>query len=557
LSTAAALVILWLVQTPIYNEPWMIDPWLYTALMANFDFVYDHFGTTYYASRLPAILPGYFLNGFLTPEQAYVVLHLVFFLVGGLFLYLLMRMLFGVRVAVLLYPAILTNAIYVDAHTWDYVDGFVITYLAGGLYFLASCIGRRSRVRPALAGFFFAAAVATNLFAVLVVLAGIAAYLYVRGTTDRRAPLERIAAEGSWVLTGAGVLLVACGLFARQHGGQFLFFMPSIDALHVIDATVWKAQDYGWIGHEPRLFVPGFLVAVVALTWRRGHLGQGERLGLSCTVAGAGIVLGLAFWEFLGSGTVLQHVFYFDQLLPLFFVMLTAAVFGLLGWVSSDAVASLGVLAAIGLIVGAAPFVVTFGIGQTEPWGAGAAITVALMALTLLLALVVRLGFRSRLAPAVSFVAAMLAIASVGYASAENLSTQLKMAKQGPQGSAGDVLSIGVQLMDFMERNGLEEDTLPAFWYDQSRDSSLRGLQSLYYYGYTLVSEKMPLPEPELRSRLESMRARHVVLLCSDPTCGGGGEALHHAGYKPMLVAAARLESGSKAVWVEAYRMGM
>ena len=152
LSTAAALVVLRLVNTQIYTEPGTIDPWLYTALMTNFDFIYDHFSTTYYASRLPAILPGYFLNSFLTPQQAYVVLHLVFFLAGALFLYLLVRTLFGVRVAVLLYPAFLTNAMYVDAHTWDYVDGFVITYLSGGLYFLASCTGRRSRVRPALAG---------------------------------------------------------------------------------------------------------------------------------------------------------------------------------------------------------------------------------------------------------------------------------------------------------------------------------------------------------------------------------------------------------------------
>ena len=156
-STAAGLVVLRLVRTQIYNDPWTIDPWLYTALMTNFDFIYPHFVTTYYASRLPMILPGYFLNSFLTPQHAYVVLHVVFFLAGALFLYLLVRTLFGVRVAILMYPAILLNAIYVNAHTWDYMDGFVITYLSASLYFLASCTGRRSHVRPALSGFFFAA----------------------------------------------------------------------------------------------------------------------------------------------------------------------------------------------------------------------------------------------------------------------------------------------------------------------------------------------------------------------------------------------------------------
>src|SRR6185312_2999907 len=166
---------LWLVDTQIYTEPWTVDPWLYTALMTNFDTIYGWFSTTYYASRLPAILPGLSLNWFLTPQQAYVVVHLAMFFAGGVFLYLLVRWLFDVRIALFVYPAILTNAAYVDAHTWDYVDGFVITYLAAGTYFLVSSIGRRSRLRPVLGGFFLAAAVASNLFAVLLVAGTLAA----------------------------------------------------------------------------------------------------------------------------------------------------------------------------------------------------------------------------------------------------------------------------------------------------------------------------------------------------------------------------------------------
>ncbi len=139
-TSVAALTILRLLDTQIYTEPSTVDPWLYTALMTNFDTIYGWFTATYYASRLPVILPGLFLNSFLTPQQAYVILHLVMFFTGGAFLYLLVRWLFGVRIALFVYPAVLTNAAYVDAHTWDYVDGFVITYLAAGLYFLVSSI---------------------------------------------------------------------------------------------------------------------------------------------------------------------------------------------------------------------------------------------------------------------------------------------------------------------------------------------------------------------------------------------------------------------------------
>jgi hypothetical protein len=556
-STAAALVVLRLVRTQIYTDPSTIDPWLYTALMTNFDFIYHHFVTTYYASRLPAILPGYFLNSFLTPQQAYVVLHIVFFLAGALFLYLLVRTLFGVRVAVLVYPAILTNAIYVNAHTSDYVDGFVITYLSGGLYFLASCTGIRSRARPALAGFFLAAAAMTNLFATLLVLAGVAAYLFVRSRTDRLAALARVAVEAAWFLTGVGLLLVACGLFAREHGGRFLFFVPSIDALSAINPADWKAPDYGWMRGEPRLFVPVFLAALVALAWRRRQRPEGERLGLALTVAGAGVVLILALWEFLGSGYFLQVWFYYDLLFPYFFVMLAAAVFALLGWASREVVASFAALAGIGLVVGAAPLAVVFGIERTELWGRGGAkIAVALMAATLLLALLLRLGLARGLTPAVALVAGALAIGSVGYASAANVSTHGLMANEGLLAEAGDVFSIGVQLMDFMERNGLQEGALPAFWYDYSRDPSLISLSSLYYYGFTLVSDEMPIPDSELRARLGALGAKLVVLLCVDPACGGGGAELRHAGYDPVLAAAGRLHAGSKSVWVEAYRLG-
>jgi hypothetical protein len=220
-------------------------------------------------------------------------------------------------------------------------------------------------------------------------------------------------------------------------------------------------------------------------------------------------------------------------------------------------VASFTALAGIGLVVGAAPLAVVYGIERTELWGRGGAkIVVALMAATLLLALVLRLGLARGLTPAVALVAGALAIGSVGYASAANVTTHLQMANQGQLAEAGDVFSIGVQLMDFMERNGLQEGALPAFWYDYSRDPSLTALSSLYFYGFTLVSREMPIPDSELRSRLDALAANHVVLLCADPACGGGGAGLRHAGYDSVLVATRRLDAGSKSVWVQAYRLG-
>jgi hypothetical protein len=551
MSTAAALAVLRFVNTQIYTVPGTIDPWLYTAFMTHFDFAYLHFGNTYYASRLPVILPGLFLNAFLTPPQTYVAVHMVLFLAGGLFLYLLVRTIFGTRVAMMLYPAVLTNAIYVNAHSWDYFDGFVITYVSGGLYFLASWAGKWPRARLMLAGFLLTAATMANLFAALLVVGGLAAYSFVRWTTDRRGALARLATDGGWILIGASALLVSCGLFARDHGGRFLFFMPSIEAARAINLADYKLPGFGWMSGEPRLLVPGFLAAMLALTWRRSRAPESERFGLALAAAGIGTVLTLALWEFFGSGTFLQLEYYFDLLLPFLLVLLAAAVSALLTWQSRDVVKSYALLSGLGLFAGALPLMVVFGIRLRG----GGPIVVALMGATLVLTCVLRLGLAPRRTSAIALLAVVLAIGSVSYASAANRTTQSKTANPELLADADEVFAIGIQLIDFMQRNGLEQDDLPAFWYDASRDASLISLQSLYFYGFTLVSTEMPIPDSVLRMRLEALRAKHIALLCAEPTCGGASAALRHAGYDAVPVAAQRLGAGSKSVWVEAYQL--
>jgi hypothetical protein len=553
-STIAALAVLRLIDTQIYTEPWTIDPWLYTALMANFDFTYHWFSGTYYASRLPLIVPGVFLNSFLTPEQAYVVLHVAFFLIGAVFLYLLVRSVCGMRVALFVYPAFLTNAVYVDAHTWDYFDGAVITYLSGGLYFLVSSIGRTSRVRPALAGFLLAAAAATNLFATLLVLGAILVYLYGRATVDRRFAIRRVAIDAAWFALGAALLLAACGWFAKAHDGRFLFFMSSIEALGDLSTAQYKLPTYDWLRQEPRLLVPLFVGAAIAIAWRRRRRPDPTAVGLAVTAAGVGIFLILVIWEFTLSGTFLQLSYYSNTLYPFLFVALATVVFGLLGWMTSDHGLPLIALAALGLIAGAAPLVAIYGLNRDDLWGErGSAITLILMAATLASAIVLRFMTSRRLSIFVAPLAAVLAIASVSYASGASATTYGNFeTSKSALADADETFAIGAKLMDFMRRGGLQ-DSLPAFWYDPSADTALIGLQSLYYFGYTYLNLKMPLVDDDFRSRVEQLRPKHVILLCTEPTCRHGGESMRRAGYRIRREAAARLHSGSKSVWVEAY----
>src|SRR5262245_48976680 len=85
LITLAVCGTFWWTSAPLFNPGTSIDPWLYTALFVNFDFTYSHFVLTYYATRLPWIIPGYLLNLIFSPVTAYYILHIAFFFGGGLF----------------------------------------------------------------------------------------------------------------------------------------------------------------------------------------------------------------------------------------------------------------------------------------------------------------------------------------------------------------------------------------------------------------------------------------------------------------------------------------
>jgi len=555
-TTVAALVVLRLIHTQIYTEPATIDPWLYTALMANFGFTYHWFHATYYASRLPLIIPGQVLNSFLTPVQAYIVLHVALFLLGGAFLYLLIRSLFGMRVALFVYPAFLTNALYVDAHTWDYVDGAVITYLSGGLYFLISSIEATGRMRPALAGFFFAAAATTNLFATLLVLGAILAYLYGRIRVDRRLALRKVARDTVWFSIGSALLLTVCGMFARKYGGQFLFFLPSLKALNDFSTAQWKLPTYGWMLAEPRLLVPLFVGIVVPIAWRRRPRDDRSQVGLAFTVAGAGIFGVLVIWEFTRSGTFLQLPYYFDTVYPFFFVALATAVFSLLEQVSPRRYLPTAALPAFGLAVGAAPLVAIYGFNQGDLSGRrGAVITLILMGLALVVVIAFRFMPRRRLSFLIAPLAAALLITSFNHASAASYTTYGTFETHNSiLADADETFAIGAQLISFMQRGGFQ-DSLPAFWYDAASDPALIGLQSLYFWGYTYLNLKMPVIDAGFRLRMRQIDPHHVILLCTEPTCGHASEAMRRAGYQIRREASRRLHSGSKSVWVRAYAL--
>ena len=129
----------------------------------------------------------------------------------------------------------------------------------------------------------------------------------------------------------------------------------------------------------------------MAIVWRRGSAAHVSVVGLLVAGVYVTIFVMLTIWEFAFSGTFLQIDYYFDTLHPLLFVAL--------GWVLYTLVARSRLTdgttivwpALLGLVAGIAPLVMIYGFNRRDLYGDhGSVVTLALMALTLLSAILLR-----------------------------------------------------------------------------------------------------------------------------------------------------------------------
>ncbi len=304
LAEAAPLVLLSLVvaaafvwtDPPLYNPAGSIDPWFYTGFWLNFHQLYDAFSQTYYASRLPWIIVGYAANQILSPRTAHLVLHGSFFVVGAVAAYGLLRAHFGRNAALIGYVWLIGGQMYFDAQHWDYWDGALITFVFVGLFLGLPATGKPLPVwRLAASGFFLAAAVATNVFAVVLVIG--LPILYV---TTRMRPrgmfLRRLGIDSAAFLSGAVALLVACGTFAWLNRGPVWFLGPQIHEARVINPALFSVPFDTWAPQSPRVLVPLFLLAILVVV----AAGSKRRTPEFGSIVGSGLYL-LAVSAFLAA----------------------------------------------------------------------------------------------------------------------------------------------------------------------------------------------------------------------------------------------------------------
>ncbi len=550
--TAVVVGAYWLTHPPLFDPAGDIDPWLYTSLWVDFTQIYHTFHGTYYAARLPWIIPGYALNLLLSPRASYFAIHTVFFFGGGLAAYAMLRRHFGVNAALIGYAWLIGSQMYFDAHRWDYWDGAVITFILVGLFFGTSS-GAEARWpwRMVFAGFFLAAAFATNIYTIILITGLPILYAGAIAARPARALAWRIGRDLAAFALGIALLVGSCALFARLNGGPTWFIGPQITAAQAIKSSDYRVPFHVWAPMYTRILAPIFLLVAIGVGVAGRRLAQrGLRMAVASAAYLAIAALLLVAWE-LAGGSLLEYIYYFSPLLPAMTLCLGGVAYAL----GSETWSSRHAFAVVGGSVAAvlAPLLYIYRDDVATRVGRDAyELTVILMIAGIVAIGASRAGKIGRIAGWVAAGALFLVVAASAYAldASEDV-----WANGASTPTGGETFTVGLDAMSFVKK--VAGPRIPMFWYDQL--SGPRGayisIQSLYYYGDTALGFAMPKFGSGEAQRLDAAKPDAIVLFCDAPGCSGAPAVLRRHGFAGRFVGEKHFESGSISVWVAIYRV--
>jgi len=253
----------------IYN-PIILDTWIYFGYYQNYPQHLQIFPGTYYGTRLAYILPGYLFYKLFPPLTANYILHLGYYYISIISLYLILKYTMGKRTA--LFTSILM-AFYVHfmcSAGMDYSDGPSIMYCLLALLFLTRAIKFAEwEVSLCLSGMFFALIVHSNLFGIIYTPVFAFYYIFALKKRDKIIILQSL----KFFMIGAlGITFFLC-IINYIAGGEFLFFLPSITFAisFAPQANPWKAPSYNWLLSAFWLILPAtiFISTLVSVIWDR------------------------------------------------------------------------------------------------------------------------------------------------------------------------------------------------------------------------------------------------------------------------------------------------
>ena len=537
----------WWTRAPLYNPPGTIDPWLYTALFVNFDQMYGHFTHTYYASRLPWVVPGRIAHELLPVDAAYWTLHGLTFVGGVVALFILIRRYLGLAPAAVGAATLALSPMYWNAQYWDYIDGAALAYLLA-----AVCLGlplANGWLRGgslAAAGVFFAAAVTTNLFVALIAAIYPILYVFVQPPVGLRQRALMVLKDVVALIVGATALLLSLGLHARTNGGNFVFFQPQIDLIRSGTLAAYKVPGYEWLRTEPRLLAPIFLVAIAAPLLLFARSRPPFRFSIGATAGLAFLTASIYGWEFFAGGSVLEYAYYFSYF-AISIALTTASIAALVAeLVPLRRAAEAGVVAA-SMIAVVAALELLYRNERAEWTGwAGTKISLALIGVAVIVLVAFFVARRTEVGPAAA-AASIGAIVLASHFAINSSNGTFIFSHSAPNNRS--LYHAAIDQVDFVKRSTVRDESLPVFWYAVEGNPDLIAIQSMYYWGFTQLDLALPKVTAAVRQRLDLWKPPMIVMLCQTRDCDGGGANLRRAGYPYVEDRAQFISRGPVRLW--------
>jgi hypothetical protein len=546
----------WLLGFPIYNDAAWLDPWYYTGLWINYDFLRPAYHGAYYVTRIPWIAPGRVVFALLPPTAAYLVIHIIFALLAAFCLYFLFRRFLGVTPALAGIVGAGLNPLVYHALYRDYVVAGELTFLFASMYFgLAARAGRRPALAMGAAGFFVASAFSTHFFSSIFSATLVVPYVLLFRPTWRVVRRDLAA-----FLAGAGALFVLCTVYSVAQGGPLFYLGPALHTTGDLSLSQYHLGGVSWMLSEPRLLVPPFLVIVAALllvrSRRRGTFpALASRFSVAIVAYGAAVWAIVTAWEFVG-GIVYENIDYTEPFLAVCFVPLFAVCMALV--LDELGVASRrSTLIAAGIILAFAflPVFLIYRLDWTDITARRGAVATVLLMLVAVLALI---GARA-LPRATRKVAAfgglaLLVLASSYPVAASNLTLSAMNYDASTNRRNTDVFHVSVAWVRWMRSAGLQHNDMVT-WYDVKTTPWGNAIASMYFLGWSLQGTNMPVIDAHFRQQW-SIRNHpsEIVLLCSSPRCEGAQEVLRRGGYPAVVVAQKLFARGMIRLWVKVLR---
>jgi hypothetical protein len=322
------------------NDSWVflrpsgfIDSYIYTGYFLDIKEHLSIFSSTYYGTRLPALLLGSVVHALAArPEIANYVLRLILYYSATFLLFVVVRMVTRNDLAAVIVALLMgSNTYFLWAIGWDYVDGIgIVLILATIAGFTAAASKPNWRLWLVCAGLALASMVYTYIVLILLVPFQIAGYT-IANFYGRRNPL---AASIMWFGLGVGVATAALGVVNWWLTGQFLFFMPQVRIALGVGAnpSQWKIPNYAWVSQAYWLLYPALALGVasvllggsVFLLRRNGPTKDLHRLAALFAVLLVGVEVIFLTMELKGFW-LLEEPYYASYLIPNSFVCIGIA----------------------------------------------------------------------------------------------------------------------------------------------------------------------------------------------------------------------------------------